>query len=381
MMDDTDDFELLDPRARWAIDATFDALCTAPAGEDESSVAPRRRSKRLRPSPRKRRRLDDSASEFSGSTPGGYNNDLPPFAPGGFIPDSSAAGSSSFGGGFLEGDAGPGGFIFNEAPAGGFIVDDSMSVDGGFVPSPGGFVAPSTHKRRMAKHPDAQLDIANVPQALQMLDLPPHDQDILAIFSNAASGWGGTEVPTASGGVRRKDWRSVCAVLLVSRSPEEFPEIVSDEFDEDAEEDRVGSDHDQDASDNYIDEDDDSEMSEGQDDDEDEDYGAPRDVKAAAKASRRRKGVAVPEDTPPELTARQRRAARAAFKLFFPDVAEDDLETQRIRIRDIARVAGLLKEKITTEEIVEMLKEFASGKDASVGLADFEHIMLLARLV
>ena len=53
--------------------------------------------------------------------------------------------------------------------------------------------------------------------------------------------------------------------------------------------------------------------------------------------------------TPEAATLRQ--DLRHTFALFFPDVSDDKLDTQRIMIKDIVRVAALLKEKITAEEV------------------------------
>ena len=51
------------------------------------------------------------------------------------------------------------------------------------------------------------------------------------------------------------------------------------------------------------------------------------------------------------LTNRQRRDSLAAFSLFFPDVAPEELPKQRIMIKDIVRVAKLLKEKINADDV------------------------------
>ena len=53
--------------------------------------------------------------------------------------------------------------------------------------------------------------------ALQLLDLPPDDEQVLAVFPNAASGWGGSDRNTADEdalGVLRKDFFAVCAILF-----------------------------------------------------------------------------------------------------------------------------------------------------------------------
>jgi len=67
--------------------------------------------------------------------------------------------------------------------------------------------------------------------------------------------------------------------------------------------------------------------------------------------------------------------------LFFPDVADDKLDEQRIMIRDIIRVSDLLKEKIKADEITEMLAAFSTSPNGSMSLADFERMMVVAGMV
>jgi len=50
-------------------------------------------------------------------------------------------------------------------------------------------------------------------------------------------------------------------------------------------------------------------------------------------------------------------------------------------MRDIIRVAELLKEKIKAEEITEMLAAFSTVPDISMSLADFERMMVVAGMV
>ena len=60
------------------------------------------------------------------------------------------------------------------------------------------------------------IPFSAIPSALQALDLQPDDEDVLAVFRNAATGWenkGGSE-DDAHLLVGRKDWRAVCAALL-----------------------------------------------------------------------------------------------------------------------------------------------------------------------
>ncbi|CAE6434125.1 unnamed protein product [Rhizoctonia solani] len=79
-----------------------------------------------------------------------------------------------------------------------------------------------------------------VPTALQMLDLPPDDEDVMNVFRNAATGWEsrpGASRRRESGSdnevvvdkdaglsVSRADWRAVCAVLLSQKDDEDEDE-------------------------------------------------------------------------------------------------------------------------------------------------------------
>jgi len=364
MSDEVDDFVLLGPRAQRAIDAVFDLFCTVPQSieQEDRPVAGRRRSERLRPGPRKRRRIDDGTTESEYSTPGGFVNELPAnlAQPGGF--DAPAAG------GFLMDELPPvGGFIVEPPAAGGFVVEDMMNVDALPPVVAGGFVIPSATSAHATKrrsrsaldHPDTQLLLSNLPSALQLLDLPPADPDVLAIFGNAARGWGKGDVGADDAGVRRTDWRAVCAVLLAARVDGDIPHVAGAN-DDGAQDEETGSGYAEDSepgeepgSDGYLDEDG-SELSDeviaSEESGDDAEYGT-KGKKSGKKATKRRKGAVSEEDGPIELTARQRRSARTAFALFFLDVADDALDAQRIRIRDVSRVAALLKEKITTDEV------------------------------
>lgn len=247
------------------------------------------------------------------------------------------------------------------SPAGGFIADEGGTSDHG-------------------RHTHIPLSL--IPTALQILDLPPDDEDVLSVFQNAASGWGehkrgrghelGRGLNQEDGVlVSRKDWRAVCAALLdtgaddrddvhmdgdglVDRSPtrsdrpEEAPSDSGEEY--------VQSDGGE------------SDVEVGDDsDDEYRDGGGgfvkskkTRPARGGTRASsgKGRQARSIGESDEEErgsehrgLTARQKKECRAAFSLFFPDVRDDELDKQRIRIKDITRIAKLLKEKVTAEEV------------------------------
>jgi hypothetical protein len=65
------------------------------------------------------------------------------------------------------------------------------------------------------------IPLTLIPTALQILDLPPADEEVLAVFENAARGWGGAQVSTGEEGVSREDFRAVCAALLPEEEDQE----------------------------------------------------------------------------------------------------------------------------------------------------------------
>jgi hypothetical protein len=52
-----------------------------------------------------------------------------------------------------------------------------------------------------------------------------------------------------------------------------------------------------------------------------------------------------------QLSAKQKAECREDFARFFPDVPDAELDRQKIMIKDVTRVANLLKEKIKAEEV------------------------------
>ncbi|KAL1745019.1 hypothetical protein HDZ31DRAFT_63506 [Schizophyllum fasciatum] len=295
------------------------------------------------------------------------------------------------GGGFIADSAfeGGGGFIAEEG--GGFVVDD-IAEGGGFIPDEpteegGGFIAEDDSKGAEAHAADdaAQISLAAVPSALQDLDLPPNDDEVLSVFKNAASGWqasAGSDVPASDGAVvSLDDWRTVCAVLLEHRA-EEYEET------DDGAGSAKGSNEDVDArmSDDESDEYQAQRESDSGSDDEyvDEPGPASRPKTRSAKKKGRRSSslssLSSEDERPKALTARQKETCLKAFSLFFPDIAEEELPKQRVMLKDIQRAAKLLGEKIKAEEMVEMLEMFSSAPDKSMNLADFERMMIAAKL-
>ncbi|KZS87006.1 hypothetical protein SISNIDRAFT_447215 [Sistotremastrum niveocremeum HHB9708] len=259
---------------------------------------------------------------------------------------------------------------------GGFMVEDDDEQQ------QGGFVNDDVDEESSHTISPESIPLSMIPRALQILDLPPDDDEILSVFQNAATGWG-TEL-NGPQYVSHKDWRAVCAVLLHVEADQ--ASVVPDssspggfmpEDDEDS-----GEDWQKNAEDSFpsSDPDDDEYVLESQP--------RPSTSKRRERATKRRASRASSdesddeeEDEPKGPTPRQKRESRKAFALFFPDVSEKDLDLQQIKIKDVDRVAKMLNEKLKADDIVEMLEYFSSTSDKSVGLADFEKMMITARLV
>lgn len=218
-----------------------------------------------------------------------------------------------------------------EPSGGGFLVPTSASSSGDFV-----------SVQATEEHSYTQIPLDIIPDALQRLDLSP-DDEILAVFRNAATGWASIEPQTTSDSERkyvsRDDWRAVCAVLLENKSLED--QSFDDDFQAEGSE--------------YADEFDNSEGSSAASEDEYDSEGE-RDV-----PSRRRKGVAGKsrqavsfdefDARSKGLTQRQKQTCLDAFALFFPDVSAAELENQRVTIKDLQRVLRLLNEKLKADEV------------------------------
>lgn len=244
-------------------------------------------------------------------------------------------------------DATPGGFVVDDEPPppdGGFLVDESDDA------TAAGDVNVETH-----------IPLSLIPRALQLLDLPPNDQEVLEVFTNAASGWEGQSVSVSGElgeqAVSRRDWRAVCAVLLPSSSRNEHVRAETDELS------HSGL----------------SSLSSLSSDEYDEDSGTEDDykptkktgarnqaAKSAGTKSRKNKvtlssaGVDIENsEDDHSLTARQKRDALSSFALFFPGTptgpdglpVEEALREKKLTAQDIASAARSIKEKISAEEV------------------------------
>lgn len=238
----------------------------------------------------------------------------------------------------------------DSAQSGGFVAVEDVSPGGFLIEDAGGFLLDGYEDRTPSPSPDPiSISLSSVPAALQLLGLPPDDEEVLSVFRNAASGWGARL--EGSSEVSRKDWRSVCAALLDGEdgegSDDGGPSAAHSET-------AARSDQEQDSgldSDEYhmsID----GDMSEPEA--SDEEY---QDDKPAA-VSGSRKPREAPKSLPTgalldasQLSAKQKAECREDFARFFPDVPDAELDRQKIMIKDVTRVANILKEKIKAEEV------------------------------
>lgn len=338
-----------------------------------------------------RRRIDDAFRRATGKVSSRkrrkLNNDGldEQSASGGFIPDDS------MGGGFIPSGSNDleGGFMLDEPDAGGgFIIDDD-DEGGGFIPEPSPpWAGPSTSAvpvdrdsgvqgEESSPDPDSHILLSLIPTALQILDLPPDDEEVLLVFKNAASGWtSGPASARRSSGVTGpteevvslRDWRAVCSVLLESDAQDGGFEDEEYGIDQDGDarmsdglvEDSGGS------SEEYVESD-----PGGDSEDQYPEDGNYSDTPAKlSMRSDRRRSIRANKDLDESdeedidikkkrpLAARQKETSRQAFALFFPPSTDADLENQRITISDLVRVSKELNEKITYDQVRRLLLAF-----------------------
>ena len=256
-----------------------------------------------------------------------------------------------------------------EAP-GGFLLDENL---GGFFPtSPSasghetGYVGPERDEQF------SYIPLSRIPHALQLLDFPPDDEEVLAVFRNAATGWEDDEPsrrmahrhkrdPTSTsedndvteGRVSLTDWRAVCGAVMGEAGDDEDDREGSSVINGDEILDATGEDSSPEL-----------EESSGESSDEyriTEPRSRKRSRKSAATSRKtrarktqftmtRRQSPLSPS-TGVEITPRQRRECLKAFLLFFPGVPEEEAQHRRLGVREVNAAATVLKEKIKTEEV------------------------------
>ena len=200
----------------------------------------------------------------------------------------------------------------------------------------------------------ASIPLSSIPSALQLLDLPPDDSEVLSVFKNAASGWSSDSIMSFEGlnpqekFVSREDWRSVCAVLLehrgseTSSDDEPLPRMSKSGNWQDVELDSEG----------YIDHESGTDSAESSSDEYMEHHIRPQ--KRVQDQNRQfTSRLAHPplhlNTTRP--SSRQKEICLKTFALFFPEAPHHMLTDHRIMIKDLQRVSKLLGEKIKAEEV------------------------------
>ena len=282
-------------------------------------------------------------------------------------------------------DSREGGFIHEEDTSGGFLRDEQSDL--GY----GGFLNDDEYEEQSAVY--TQMPFSLISRALQHLDLPPDDDEILSVFRNAATGWTSSHDNTSTVNqspevkdqfVSRDDWRSVCAVLLEHEAEMADGAADSDEYQESEAE---------------------TEEAEGDDDDDDDDYIEDPSTSTARRRTRlKEKKTSSPtsssDNQPQNLTSQQRQTCIDTYSLFFPTTPVNEVLNQRIMIKDLQRVAKLLHEKLTAGDVshftflsvllsiiidilqmLEMLETFSTSIDNSMNFEDFCSMMIKVKLV
>ena len=303
------------------------------------------------------------------------------------------------------------------------LIDDAFNSN---------LLEPPLKKRKLEQTIQDHIPFTQIPTALSLLNLPP-DEQVLAVFRNAASGWSQMDVniegqDEQQGVVSRKDFQAICAALLGSHEGESegfvvegtnVPEgggfliddtnisegggfLIDDTNISEGGGFLIGNTNIPEGGGFLIDNTNvpegggflvedtetlsrtrrstrfrgshiDGEESDFTPESEGEGYKDPYseseeetsadeyvEVPSTRRSNRSRKfKTKLPSDsddseedlTSKPLSPQQHKDARLAFALFFPDIPSSDLEKQRIMIKDIDRVAKLLKEKLKAEEV------------------------------
>lgn len=217
--------------------------------------------------------------------------------------------------------------------------DDMAMVGSGIdIDEPGGFlIEESEPECSAAVLEEPFIPLSCIPGALALLDLEA-DDDTLAVFSNAATGWGAQT--TGDGGVGRKDWRAVCTVLLDSQG-DQPEEENSENFEDSGSE---GEAYQMSLS---------SLSSEG-DGSLDEYKDSQLGVKTKSAAGNSRKlppRIAGRVSSSAQLTEEEKVRCRADFARFFPGIAHVDLDRQYLTVNELINAAQLLNERLRPEEV------------------------------
>ena len=315
-----------------------------------------------------------------------------------------------------------------EAP-GGFLLDDDPG--GGFLPpSPPAAGQEAGH----APERDEQISyipLSRIPHALQLLDLPPDDEEVLTVFHNAATGWEddissrrtahrrqrnstttSEDNDVTEGRVSLRDWRAVCAAVLGEDGDDEDDREGSSTISADEILDATGEDSSPELEESSGGSSDEYRITETRSRKRSRKSATVTGASAGAGATRKtrarktqsattRRRSPLSPSTSAEITPRQRRECLKAFLLFFPGVPEEEAQRRRLGVREVDAAATMLKESIKAEEvrpltlwlgmmvksedyccpqIIEMLEAFSTSPDKTMSLSDFEKLMITTRL-
>ncbi|EGG00813.1 uncharacterized protein MELLADRAFT_117959 [Melampsora larici-populina 98AG31] len=282
------------------------------------------------------------------------------FAPGGFISGDQAEGEDQYdGGGFIAMDEDEGG--------GGFIADDEPAQQGGFV----------TEDREGSVHketPNPQsvsrdaIPVESIPEALKILGLPYKDSDILQVFEQAASS-DEDESGSRRQWVRRRQFTRVCAALMADPGSVTGDQDGGEEVASGSDVSFVAS-----TSRNKRRKNGKSKSTSKSDHNstDDESFIPPSESEARTTGTARSKPTRGSRAKKGEDI--DNRNVLETFQLFFPE--SDKKDRTAITFPDIRRITEELGEKMTDDEIQEML-EYASGtKDSCVDLPAFERVLM-----
>lgn len=314
----------------------------------------------------------------------GVSVEVDDFNAGGFIVNDEDDVHSFGGGGFVAED--------EAVEAGGFMVDSEVpQADGSLVAEQDdeGPLDQEVGTSKMSKKQTQACDsiqLRSVPEALRLLGLPYKDSSILEVFEQAASS-DDEDRESQTRWVNRRQFTRVCAALMAGQGSEGSEKDVAGGEDAAADEDR-GSDR-----------------SPGSD--SDASFVAPTPHKKKRRTTRGSKATysddsstddgsfIAPDDEsqstsrPKPQSKKQTRSSRKklkkelelddfdsvldTFQLFFPsDFAKD---RSAITFTDIRRIADELGEKMTDEEIQEMLGYASGTNDFCVDLTAFERLL------
>lgn len=185
----------------------------------------------------------------------------------------------------------------------------------------------------------SQIPLSSIPSALQSLDLPPDDDQVLSVFWKAASGWNVSSGDIKEGEwmVSRDDWRSVCAVLFESHEENiEFGGLHESDREMEYEESLASGRTDDGSDDEYL----------------ESLVASSSHRRTHSRRSKHEPDFSSTSSSPTKhLSLRQQQTCLQAFTLFFPSVPASEVANQKIMMKDIQRVSELLGEKIKANEV------------------------------